>query len=56
MEQSIFDAINDLPDWLEKPMWVFQLAGLLFVPLIVAAVAAAFKQWWLAIVPSSSSR
>ena len=48
-EQSIFHAINDLPDWLEKPMWVFQLAGLLFVPLIVAAVAAAFKQWWLAI-------
>ena len=27
-EQSIFHAINDLPDWLEAPMWVFQLAGL----------------------------
>jgi membrane-associated phospholipid phosphatase len=48
-EQSIFHAINDLPDWLETPMWVFQLAGLLLVPLLLAVVAAAFKQWWLAI-------
>ncbi len=48
-EQGIFHAINDLPDWLEAPMWVFQLAGLLFVPLGVAIVAAAFKQWWLAL-------
>ena len=48
-EQSIFHAINDLPDWLEAPMWVFQLAGLLLVPLTVAVAAAVFKQWWLAI-------
>jgi membrane-associated phospholipid phosphatase len=48
-EQSIFHAINDLPDWLEPPMWVFQLAGLLLVPLLLAVIAAAFKQWWLAI-------
>ena len=48
-EQSIFHAINDLPDWLEAPMWVFQLAGLLLVPLVIAVIAAAFKQWWLAI-------
>lgn len=48
-EQSIFHAINGLPDWLEQPMWVFQLAGLLLVPLVVAVIAAAFKQWWLAI-------
>lgn len=47
-EQSIFHAINDLPDWLEKPMWVFQLAGLLFVPIIIAVGAAWFKQWRLA--------
>jgi undecaprenyl-diphosphatase len=46
-EASIFHAVNDLPDWLERPMWVFQLAGLLFVPLAVAAVAAYFRQWWL---------
>ena len=47
-EASVFHAVNDLPDWLEHPMWVFQLAGLLLVPLIVAAVAAMFRQWWLA--------
>lgn len=47
-EQSIFHAVNDLPDWLEGPMWVFQLAGLLFVPFIVAVVAALFRKWWLA--------
>ena len=47
-EQSAFHTVNDLPDWLEAPMWVFQLAGLLFVPLVVAAVAAALRRWWLA--------
>jgi undecaprenyl-diphosphatase len=46
-EQAIFHAVNDLPDALEGPMWVAQLAGLLFVPLVVAAVAAWFRQWWL---------
>ena len=48
-EEAIFHAVNDLPDWLEAPMWVFQLAGLLLVPLGVAVVAAVFKQWWLAL-------
>jgi undecaprenyl-diphosphatase len=47
-EEAIFHAVNDLPDWLEGPMWVFQLAGLLLVPLVVAVVAAAFRRWWLA--------
>jgi undecaprenyl-diphosphatase len=46
-EASIFHGVNDLPDWLEWPMWLFQLAGLLFVPLVVAAVAAYFRRWWL---------
>ena len=32
-EETAFHAINDLPDWLEAPMWVFQLAGLLLVLL-----------------------
>jgi undecaprenyl-diphosphatase len=48
-EEAIFHAVNDLPDWLEAPMWVFQLAGLLLVPLGIAVVAVVFKQWWLAI-------
>jgi undecaprenyl-diphosphatase len=47
-EEAIFDAINGLPDALEGVMWVFQLAGLLFVPLLVAAVAAVFRRWRLA--------
>jgi undecaprenyl-diphosphatase len=47
-EEAVFDTINGLPDALEPLMWVFQLAGLLFVPLIVAAVAAVFRRWRLA--------
>jgi hypothetical protein len=47
-EEEIFDAINGLPDWLEGPMWIFQLAGLLFVPLAVAAVAVLLRRWRLA--------
>lgn len=46
-EEAIFHAVNDLPDGLEAPMWVVQLAGLLFVPLGVAVVAAVFRKWWL---------
>lgn len=46
-EASIFHAVNDLPDWLQGPMWTFQLFGLLVVPLVVAAVAVALRQWWL---------
>ena len=48
-EDTVFHAVNDLPDWLYGPMWVFQLAGLLLVPIGVAAVAAAFRRWRLAV-------
>jgi membrane-associated phospholipid phosphatase len=47
-EASVFHAINDLPDALRGPMWVFQLAGLLAVPALVAVVAAIFRRWRLA--------
>ena len=47
-EEAVFHAINDLPDWLYAPMWVFQLAGLLLVPVVVAVGAAAFRRWRLA--------
>ena len=47
-EREAFHAVNDLPDWLYAPMWGFQLAGLLFVPILVAAVAAVFRRWRLA--------
>jgi membrane-associated phospholipid phosphatase len=46
-EAEIFHLVNDLPDWLERPMWIAQLAGLLLVPLILATIAAAFRRWWL---------
>ncbi|MDY7106971.1 MAG: phosphatase PAP2 family protein [Actinomycetota bacterium] len=48
-ERDVFEAVNGLPDRLEGLMWVFQLAGLLLVPLGVAAVAAAFRRWRLAL-------
>jgi undecaprenyl-diphosphatase len=47
-EEALFHAINDLPDWLEGPMWVFQLAGLLLVPVVVAVGATVFRRWRLA--------
>lgn len=48
-EERLFHWVNDLPDWLEAPMWVFQLAGLLLVPLGVAVGAAIFRRWRLAL-------
>lgn len=48
-EQWTFHAVNDLPDWLEAPMWLFQLAGLLLVPAVVAVIAATLRRWHLAL-------
>jgi len=48
LERAIFRAVNGLPDVLYRPLWVFQLAGVLGVPLIVAAVAALTRHWRLA--------
>ena len=48
-EQAIFHGINGLPDWLRPAMWVFQLAGLLLVPLVVAVGTLAFRRYRLAI-------
>lgn len=48
-EESIFHAVNDLPDWLRAPMWLFQLAGLLLVPVVVAVAALAFGRYRLAL-------
>ena len=47
-EEAMFHALDDLPAWLYRPMWLFQLPGLLLVPLGIAAVAAAIRKWWLA--------
>jgi undecaprenyl-diphosphatase len=48
-EESVFHAINDLPDWLRGIMWVFQLAGLLLVPLVVALGAVVARRYRLAL-------
>jgi undecaprenyl-diphosphatase len=48
-EEAIFHAINDLPDWLKAPMWGFQLAGLLLVPIGIAVVAAVLRRFRLAL-------
>ncbi len=38
-EEGVFHAINDLPDYLEAPMWAFQLLGLLVTPLLIGVLA-----------------
>ena len=48
-ERAVFAAINGLPDALRWPMWVFQLLGLLLLPLIVAAVVLLWRRIRLAI-------
>lgn len=48
VERAVFRAVNGLPDALRWPLWVFQLAGVLGVPLLVAAVAALTRHWRLA--------
>jgi undecaprenyl-diphosphatase len=48
-EQSVFRAINRLPGALSVPMQGAQYLGVLVVGVLVAAVAAAFRLWWLAV-------
>jgi membrane-associated phospholipid phosphatase len=48
VERWVFARINGLPDVLEWPMWTFQLAGLLLIPLAVALLAVWWRRWWLA--------
>lgn len=38
-EADVFHAINDLPDWLNAPLWPFQQFGNLLIGPIVALVA-----------------
>jgi undecaprenyl-diphosphatase len=39
-ERAVFHAVNDLPGWLYRPMWVFQQAGNLVVAFGLLLVAA----------------
>jgi undecaprenyl-diphosphatase len=44
-ERSVFEAINGLPDWLERPMWAFQLLGVLVAPVLIAVVLLVLRRW-----------
>ena len=48
-ERWVFRAVNDLPDALESPMVGVQYAGVAIVPFVVAAIAAVFRKWRLAV-------
>ena len=49
-ERGVFRAINDLPAWLYKPLWVFQQFGNLFVALAIGvAIALLLRRWWVAV-------
>ncbi len=48
-ERRVFDAINSLPDWLYRPLWIFQQFGNLVIALLVVLViAAVLRRWELA--------
>src|SRR5438128_8044732 len=44
LEREVFDVINGLPGWLNRPMTA---VGVLIVPLVAAAIALAFRRWRL---------
>ena len=48
IERAVFHAVNGLPDWLYRPMLLFQYLGVLAMPLVVALGALAFRRWRLA--------
>jgi undecaprenyl-diphosphatase len=48
-EQAVFRVVNRAPGWLYRPMWIVQLLGVIVVPLVAAAVAAALRRWRLAV-------
>jgi membrane-associated phospholipid phosphatase len=45
LERDVFHSVNDLPQWLYRPMWVFQQFGNLVVAfLVVLALAAVLRK------------
>ena len=48
LERALFHAVNGLPDWLYRPMVLFQYLGVLAKPLVVALGALALRRWRLA--------
>lgn len=48
-ERSIFHAVNDLPDFLYRPLWPFQQLGALLIGPAAAIIAVLFHRYRLAI-------
>ena len=49
-EESVFRAVNELPEWLYRPLWVFQQLGNIVVAvLVMLAVAALLRSRRLAL-------
>jgi membrane-associated phospholipid phosphatase len=47
-ERQVFRALNGLPEWLYRPMWLIQLGGVIVVPVLVAVGALLWRKWRLA--------
>ncbi|SDX31486.1 undecaprenyl-diphosphatase [Geodermatophilus africanus] len=47
VEEAVFDWVNYWPDWLEEPLYAFQLLGVLGMPLLVAIPALVLRRWRL---------
>lgn len=45
-EREVFDAINDLPGWLEPVLWPFQQLGNIVIAMLVGLVIAWFLRRW----------
>ena len=48
-EESVFRAVNDLPDWLYRPIWPFTQLGAIAIGPLVAIVALVLRRYRLAI-------
>ena len=48
-ERSIFHAVNNLPEFLYRPLWPFQQLGALLIGPLAALVALLFRKYRLAI-------
>jgi glycosyltransferase 2 family protein len=48
-EESVFRAVNGLPDWLYPVVWPGNLLGALVLVPIVAVLALSVRQYWLAL-------
>ena len=48
-EESVFHAVNGLPDWLYPIVWPGNLLGALVIVPIVAVLALSVRQYWLAL-------